>query len=94
MRRQRRSTSWYRPLTDVDVETTKGIIEVTTQSNAAGKVSQLLVLLGAEANPQKKPVLHFMPRATRGGAMALLAHGSRGVYRDLPALLAALNALP
>ena len=27
----------YRPLTDVDVETTKAIIEVTTQADAGGK---------------------------------------------------------
>jgi hypothetical protein len=84
----------YSPLTDVDVETTKAIIEVTSQANAAGKVGQLHVLLGVEANPQKKPVLHFMPRATRGGEMALLAHGSHGVFRDLLSLLVALNALP
>jgi hypothetical protein len=84
----------YMPITDLDVETGKAIIEVTSQANAAGKVGQLHALLGAEANPQGKPVLHFMPRATHGGEAALLANGSHGVYRDLPSLLAALNALP
>jgi hypothetical protein len=84
----------YRPLTDIDVQTTKAIIEVTTQADAGGKVGQLQVLLGAEANPQGQPVLHFMARATAGAEAALLANGSRGVYRDLPSLLAALHALP
>jgi hypothetical protein len=84
----------YSPITDIDVETTKAIIEVTTQADAAGKVRQLQVLLGVLANPQGKPVLHFMPRATAGAEAALHAQGSRGVYRDLPKLLAALNALP
>jgi hypothetical protein len=84
----------YHPLTDIDVETTKAIIEVTTQSDAGGKVGQLLVLLGGEANPQGKPVLHFMPNAAVGAEAALTTNGSRGVFRDLPSLLAALNALP
>ncbi|HKI37056.1 MAG TPA: hypothetical protein VKA46_34705 [Gemmataceae bacterium] len=84
----------YRPITDVDVETTKSIIEVTSQVDASGKVAQLQVLLGMEANPHGKPVLHFMPNATHGAETALTASGSHGVYRDLPALLAALHALP
>lgn len=84
----------YSPLTDIDVETTKTILEVTTQADAGGKIGQLHVLLGAEANSQGKPVLHFMPNATRGAEAALMANGSRGVYRDLPALMAALHALP
>jgi hypothetical protein len=84
----------YSPLTDIDVETTKAIIEVTAQADAAGKVSQLQVLLGTQANPQGKPVLHFMPNVTAGAASALLSAGSGGVYLNLPALLAALNALP
>jgi hypothetical protein len=84
----------YSPLTDIDVETTKAIIEVTTQPDAGGKIGQLRVLLGAEANPRGKPVFHFMPRVAPGGEAALLAHGSRGVYRDLPSLLVVLNALP
>lgn len=84
----------YTPLTDIDVETTKAIIEVTTQADAGGKVGQLRVLLGVEANPQRKAVLHFMPNATAGAEAALASNGSRGVYRDLPSLLAALNALP
>jgi hypothetical protein len=84
----------YRPITDVDVETMKAIIEVTNQADAAGKVAQLQELLGKEANPQGKPVLHFMPNATHSALVALKAGGSHGVYRDLPALLAALKALP
>ena len=84
----------YNPLTDIDVETTKAIIEVTTQADAGGKIVQLQVLLGAEANPQGKPVLHFMPNATAGAEAVLMANGCQGVYRDLPSLMAALNALP
>jgi hypothetical protein len=84
----------YIPLTDIDVETANAIIEVMTQADAGGKVGQLRVLLGAGANPQGKPVLHFMPNATPGAATALTSNGSRGVYRDLPSLLATLLALP
>jgi hypothetical protein len=84
----------YIPLTDIDVGTTKAIIEVTTQADAGGKVGQLQVLLGAGANPQGKSVLHFMPNATPGAAAALTSNGSRGVCRDLPTLMAALQALP
>jgi hypothetical protein len=84
----------YRPLTDIDVETTKAIIEVTTQADAGGKIGQLRVLLRAEANPRGYPVLHFMPNATAGAEAVLLANGSRGVYRNLLSLMAALNALP
>jgi hypothetical protein len=84
----------YRPITDIDVETTKAIIEVTTQVDAAGKTAQVQVLLGREANPHGKAVLHFMPHATHGAETALTAGGSHGVYRDIPALLGALHALP
>jgi hypothetical protein len=84
----------YRPITDVDVETTKAIIEVTSQADAGGKVAQLQELLGNEANPHGKPVLHFMPNATHAAEAALTASGSHGLYRNLPALLAALAALP
>jgi hypothetical protein len=84
----------YSSLTDIDVETTRAIIEVTTQADASGKVSQLQVLLGTEANPGGKLVLHFMPNAGPGAEAALLANGSRGVYRDLPSLMTALYALP
>ncbi len=84
----------YRPITNVDVETTKAIIEVTSQVDAGGKLAQLQVLLGMEANPHGKPVLHFMPNASHGAEAALTASGSHGVYRDLPALLAALHAPP
>lgn len=84
----------YRPLTDIDVETTKAIIEVTIQTDAGGKIGQLQVLLRVEANPKEKAVLHFMPNATAGAEAALIANGSRGVYRDLPSLIAGLSALP
>jgi hypothetical protein len=84
----------YRPITDIDVETTKAIIEVTTQVDAAGKIAQVQVLLGREANPHGKPVLHFRPNASHGAEAALKASGSHGVYRDIPALLAALHTLP
>src|SRR5262249_25634884 len=84
----------YRPLSDIDVETTKAIIEVTTQAEAGGKIGQLQVLLGAQANPKGKPVFHFMPNATAGAETALKANGSCGVYRDLPSLMAALTAPP
>jgi hypothetical protein len=84
----------YTPITDIDVETTKAIIEVSTQADAGGKVGQLRVLLGLEANPRGKPVLHFMPNATPGAEAALTANGSRGVFRDLPTLIAVLNARP
>lgn len=84
----------YSPITDIDVETIKAIVEVTTQADAGGKIGQLQVLLGAEANPQRKPLLHFMPNATAGAEAALMVNGSWGVYRALPSLMAALNALP
>jgi hypothetical protein len=84
----------YGPITDVDVETTKAIIEVTSQADAGGKLPQLQELLGREVNPYRKPVLHFMPNASHGAEAALMAGGSHGVYRDLPALLAALHVLP
>jgi hypothetical protein len=84
----------YSPVTDIDVETTSAIVEVTTQADAAGKIGQLQVLLGPAANPQGKPVFHFMPNATPGAEAALLYHGSRGVCRDPVSLIAALNALP
>lgn len=84
----------YSPITDIDVETTKAIIEVTTRADAGGKIGQLQVLLGVEANPQRKPVFHFMPNATAGAEAALMANGSWGVHRALPLLMAALSALP
>jgi len=84
----------YNSLTDIDVETTKAIIEVTSQADAGGKVGQLQNLLGAEANPQGKPVFHFMPNANSGAASALTSNGSRAVYRDIQSLLAGLKALP
>ena len=84
----------YSPLTDIDVETTKAIVEVTTQPDAGGKIGQLQVLLGTVVNPQGKPVLHFMPRATTGAEAALMANGSQWVYRDLRSLTTALALLP
>jgi hypothetical protein len=84
----------YIPLTDVDVETSRALLEVTTQRSASGKVAQLQVLLGAVANPRGKPVFHFMPNADAGAVHALIAAGSRGVFRVLADLQAAIAALP
>jgi len=84
----------YSPLTDIDVETSRAIIEVTTQSSASGKVGQLQALQGAVANPHRKPVFHLMPNATVGAVKALLAAGSSGVFHTIPNLQAAIQALP
>lgn len=85
----------YHPLTDVDVATTKALVEVTNQSNAGGKVAQLAVLLGPEANPSKLPVFHYMPNLepTSVAAQSLRTAGSAGVYNDRAALVAAIRAL-
>ncbi len=84
----------YGPLTDIDVETVKAIIEVTTQQSASGKVCQLQALQGALANPLGKPVFHFMPNAHAGAIAALIAAGSPGVFRTIADLQAAIHALP
>jgi hypothetical protein len=84
----------YIPLTDIDVETARAFIEVTTQRSASGKVAQLQVLQGPVANPRGKPVFHFMPNADAGAIHALTAAGSRGVLRTLVDLQAAIRALP
>jgi hypothetical protein len=84
----------YVPLTDIDVETSRALIEVTTQRSASGKVAQLQVLQGAVANPRGKPVLHFMPNADAGAIHALTAAGSCGVLRTIVDLQAAIRALP
>jgi hypothetical protein len=85
----------YAVLTDIDVETTRAVIEVSTQDDAAGKVGQLTTLLGPEANPLGKAVFHYLPRvgpATRP-ALALGRAGSAGVFANLAALRAAVDAL-
>jgi hypothetical protein len=84
----------YIPLTDIDVEISRAFIEVTTQQSASGKVAQLQVLQGAVANPQGKPVFHFMPNADAGAIHALTAAGSCGVLRTLVDLQTAIRALP
>lgn len=86
----------YAPLTDLDVATTNAIIEVTTQSDASGKVAQLAVLRGAVANPHGLPVFHLLPNVnpTSAPAQALRAAGSAGVYNDRAALVAAVRGLP
>lgn len=85
----------YSTLTDLDIVTTKAIIEVTTQSDAAGKVAQLTILMGPEANPDGRPVFHYMPNVDPASttAQALRAAGSAGVYNDRAALVAAIRAL-
>lgn len=86
----------YAILTDLDVVTMRAIIEVTTQKTAAGKVGQLAVLLGRDANPHGWPVFHFVPNINpaSASARALQAAGSAGVYNDRAALVAAIRALP
>lgn len=86
----------YKTLTDVDVETTKAFVEVTTQPDAAGKVSQLAKLLRVIANPLALPVFHYTPNVgpVSAPARALRAAGSAGVYNDRAALVAAIRALP
>ncbi|MGL4549781.1 MAG: hypothetical protein ACRC33_01230 [Gemmataceae bacterium] len=85
----------YAVLTDVDVLTTRAIIEVTTQSDASGKVVQLAVLRGSAANPAGLPVCHFMPNVDPGSnaAKALRAAGSAGVYNSRAGLVAAVRGL-
>jgi hypothetical protein len=85
----------YLPLTDVDVETDRAIVEVSTQHDAAGKIAQMGVLLQTEANPNGLPVFHLFPNlhpASRS-AQALRAAGSAGVYNDRAALVAAIRAM-
>ncbi len=84
----------YIPLTDIDVETSRAFVEVTTQRSASGKVAQLQVLQRPVANPQGKPVFHFMPNADAGAIHALTAAGSWGVFRTFVDLQAAIRALP
>lgn len=86
----------YAILTDLDVVTTKAIVEASTQRNAAGKVAQLAVLRGAEANPFGLPVYHYLPHVpvASPSAQALRAAGSAGVYNDRNALVALIRALP
>jgi hypothetical protein len=86
----------YATLTDLDVVTTKAIVEVTTQGDASGKVAQLAILLGPEANPHGRPVFHYVPNVdpASAAAQALRAAGSAGVYNDRAALVAAIRALP
>jgi hypothetical protein len=86
----------YATLTDLDVVTTKAIIEVTTQHDASGKVAQLAVLKGPIANPTGLPVFHYMPNVgpASSSAQTLRAAGSAGVYNDRAALIVAIRSLP
>jgi hypothetical protein len=86
----------YATFTDLDVVTTKAIIEVTTQHDASGKVAQLTVLRGPIANPAGLPVFHFMPNVDPASlsAQILRVAGSAGVYNDRVALVAAIRSLP
>jgi hypothetical protein len=86
----------YAVLTDLDVVTTTAVIEVSTQHDAAGKVSQLALLQGAVANPLSLPIFHLLPNVNPNAlpAQSLRAAGSAGVYNDRAALVAALRALP
>ena len=97
----------YKGSGEIDIETTKALVEVTTQSKANGKVAQLVRLLSAERNyfdgivtvPHPnvpKPVLFYMPRLSNpasGSARRLRASGAHGVYNSLAALEAALRGL-
>lgn len=85
----------YATLTDLDVLTTKAILEVSTRPNAAGKVAQLAVLLGSVANPRGLPVFHYLPHVNpvSYSARALRTAGSSGVYNDRARLVAAVRAL-
>jgi hypothetical protein len=85
----------YERIGEIDIETTKVIIEVTTQRSASGKIAQLRRLLSPERNhfdgivviphtntPQ--PVGFYMPNLTSTrAAHALLLAGAIGVYRTL-----------
>lgn len=86
----------YSTLNDLDVVTTKALIEVSTQSSASRKVPQLAVLLGPHANHHGLPVFHYMPNMNprANSARALAAAGSAGVYNDRAVLVAAVRALP
>lgn len=86
----------YSLLTDLDVVTTRAIVEVTTRHDSARKVAQLALLLGGVANPDGLAVLHFLPNVSpsSGSALALLVAGSSGVYNDCAALVAAVRAIP
>jgi hypothetical protein len=86
----------YVTLTDLDVVTTKAIIEVTTQHDASGKVTQLVVLKGPVANPTGLPVFHYMPNLdpASSSAQTLRAAGSAEVYNDKAALVVAIRSLP
>lgn len=85
----------YRTLTDLDVATAKAIVEVTTQSSAGGKVAQLAVLLGPEANPARLPVFYYTPNLDPASvaAQSLRRAGSSGVFSDRAALVAVVRAL-
>lgn len=97
----------YKRIGEIDVETTKGFVEVTTQATAAGKVVQLRRLLAPERNHfdgivvvphtnAPKPVLFYMPALaspTSRPAEALTAAGAHGVYNTLAALEAAIRGL-
>ena len=85
----------YAVLTDLDVVTSKAVVEVSNQPDASGKVAQLAVLLGSIANPNRLPVFHYFPNldpASRA-AKALEAGGSAGVYNDRAAIVTAIRAL-
>ncbi len=86
----------YRRITDVDVATAGALVEVTTKSDATGKVGQLADLLGPAVNPLGLPVLHVMPNVSPASApaRALLVAGGAGVYNDRVRLAAALRARP
>ena len=107
---QRNATPYgisYKRIGEIDIETTRGIIEVTTQSSAAGKVAQLRRLLAPERNHfagivvvphanAPKPVLFYMPAlasTTARPAQALVAGGGHGVYNTLAGLEAAIRGL-
>lgn len=97
----------YKRLGEIDIETTRGIVEVTTQASAAGKVAQLRRLLAPERNHfagivavshanAPKPVLLYMPAlpsTTSRPARALIAGGAHGVYNTLTGLEAAIRGL-
>ena len=86
----------YAALTDLDVMTDNAIIEVSTQHDAAGKVAQLMILQGSEANPQRLPVYHLLPNINLASASAqsLMVAGSAGVYNDRTQLVVAVRLLP
>ena len=86
----------YATVTDLDVVTTKAIIEVSTQHDAAGKVAQLMVLQGVVANPHGLPIFHLFPNInlSSAAAHALMAAGSAGVYNDRIALAVTVRSLP